>query len=287
MPNLYEETKNLIRKYNISANKNLGQNFLIDEQVLEAIIDSSEICSDDVVIEVGPGLGTLTKELLKKAGKVIAVELDSKMVQVLNNRFIAEKNFEIINEDILKVDLNKIIKNEKEKNGFKKVKVVANLPYYITTPIIIYLLENNLKLDLITVMIQKEVADRITATPGSKMSGAITYFSHYYSEPKSVMVVANTSFIPQPKVDSEVITLKILEQPSVNVENKQLFFNIIKANFTQRRKTFVNALVNAKIVNSKEDAKKILNQLNINENVRGETLSMQEYEKVANFLNKR
>ena len=144
-----------------------------------------------------------------------------------------------------------------------------------------------LKLDLITVMIQKEVADRITAISGSKTSGAITYFSHYYSEPKSVMVVSNTSFIPQPKVDSEVITLKILEQPSVNVENKQLFFNIIKANFMQRRKTFVNALVNAKIVNSKEDAKKILNQLNINENIRGETLSMKDYEKISNFLNKK
>ena len=175
MQNLYEETKFIMKKYNVSANKNLGQNFLIDYDVIDAIINTSEISKDDLIIEIGPGLGTLTKFLLEKAGKVIAVELDNKMVHILNDRFANYKNFEIINADILKIDLNEIIKSNKIEKKFRNAKVVANLPYYITTPILMNLLENKLDLESITIMIQKEVADRIVAIPGSKLSGAITY----------------------------------------------------------------------------------------------------------------
>ena len=285
MQNLYEETKFIMKKYNVSANKNLGQNFLIDYDIVDAIINASQISKDDLIIEIGPGLGTLTKFLLEKAGKVIAVELDTKMVKILNDRFTDYKNFEIINADILKLDLNEIIKINKEEKKFKNAKIVANLPYYITTPIIMNLLENNLDLESITIMIQKEVADRIVATPGSKMSGAITYSVHYYSIPESKKIVPNTSFVPMPQVDSEVINLKIRKEPVVNVKNVELFFKVIKASFMQRRKTLANALQNANIINTKEEIKKILMKLNLDENIRGEKLSMQNFADLANIIN--
>lgn len=284
MQNLYNETKYLMKKYNISANKNLGQNFLVDEAVVEAIIEASEINKDDLVIEIGPGLGTLTNYLLQEAGKVIAVELDFNMVKILNERFALYNNFEIINEDILKLNLDDIIKKEKKENNLKSVKVVANLPYYITTPIIMNLLEKELNLNSITIMIQKEVAQRIVAHPGSKLSGAITYSVYYYSEPKSIKIVPNTSFIPAPKVDSEVIKLQIRKSPKVEVKNKNLFFNLIKANFMQRRKTLVNALLNSNLFNSKEEIKEILKEANINENIRGEKLSIEDFAKLANII---
>lgn len=284
MQNLYEETKFIIKKYNVSANKNLGQNFLIDQDVIDAIINASEISADDLIIEIGPGLGTLTKFLIEKAGNVIAVELDKKMVQILNDRFINNDNFEIINEDILKIDLNKIIKAKKEEKGLKSAKIVANLPYYITTPIVMNLLENELDLESITIMIQKEVADRIASVPGSKLSGAITYSVHYYAIPEIKKVVPNTSFIPMPQVDSEVIKLKIRNEPAVLVENKKLFFELIKASFMQRRKTLANALQNAKIFNSKEEIKEILIKLNLDENIRGEKLSLQDFANLTNVI---
>lgn len=287
MQSLYEETKFLMKKYNISANKNLGQNFLIDEGVVESIVNSSKINKEDLIIEIGPGLGTLTSLLLKEAGKVIAVELDPKMITILKERFAFYENFEIIYEDILKIDLKSLIKDEKEKNGFKKVKIVANLPYYITTPIIMKLLEDKLDLDSIVIMIQKEVAERITAIPGTKLSGAITYCVYYYSEAESIKIVPNTSFIPMPKVDSEVIRLKIRKEPPVIVKDKNLFFNIIKVNFMQRRKTLVNALVNSKIIDTKEKAKGLLLKLEMNENVRGETLSIQDFAKIENFISQK
>ena len=286
MQNLYEETKYLMKKYNVSANKNLGQNFLIDEDTVETIVEASEINKDDLVIEIGPGLGTLTSYLLQNAGKVIAIELDYKMIQILNERFTLYNNLEIINQDVLKLNLNDIIKKEKEENKFKNVKVVANLPYYITTPIIMNLLEKELDLDLITIMIQKEVAERIVAKPGSKYSGAITYSVYYYSEPTSVKIVPNTSFIPSPKVDSEVIKLQIRKKPIVEVKDKNIFFNIIKNSFMQRRKTLVNSLSNSPYFSSKEEIKKILKKLNIDENIRGEKLSIQEFANIANSLKK-
>ena len=285
MQNLYEETKFIMKKYNVSANKNLGQNFLIDYDIVDAIINASLISKDDLIIEIGPGLGTLTKFLIENAGKVIAVELDTKMVKILNDRFTDYKNFEIINADILKLDLNEIIKINKEEKKFKNAKIVANLPYYITTPIIMNLLENNLDLESITIMIQKEVADRIVATPGSKMSGAITYSVHYYSIPESKKIVPNTSFVPMPQVDSEVINLKIRKEPVVNVKNVELFFKVIKASFMQRRKTLANALQNANIINTKEEIKKILMKLNLDENIRGEKLTMQNFADLANIIN--
>ena len=287
MQNLYEETKFLMKKYNISANKSLGQNFLIDDEVVNNIVDSSEINKEDLVIEIGPGLGTLTNILLQKAGKVIAVELDSRMITILKDRFYLYDNFEIINDDILKIDLNKIIAQNKEENNFKKVKVVANLPYYITTPIIMKLLEDRLNLDSIIIMIQREVAQRITATPGTKLSGAITYGVYYYAQAESIVVVPSESFIPAPKVNSQVIKLNIRNKPSVNLKDEELFFNIIKASFMQRRKTLVNALVNSKIIETKEKAKEIMKSLHMDESTRGETLSMQDFVNLANYISEK
>ena len=181
MENILEETRFIMKKYNIKANKSLGQNFLISQEVVEKIVDCSQITQEDLVIEIGPGLGTLTKYLLEKAGKVICIELDTKMLQILEDRFSLYDNFELINKDVLKVDLKKIIEKEKAEGKIKKVKIVANLPYYITTPIIMKLLEEELELESITVMIQKEVADRLIAVPGQKNTGAITYSVYYYA----------------------------------------------------------------------------------------------------------
>ena len=198
--NIFEETKNIMRKYNIKANKSLGQNFLINSEVVEKIIESSEISDKDMVIEIGPGLGTLTKYLLEKARKVLCVELDSKMIRILQDRFSKYENFELINADILKVDLNEIICENKRTGKIQDVKVVANLPYYITTPIIMKLLEEKLDIQSITVMIQKEVADRLIEIPGGKNTGAITHTVYYYCESEKIMEVPNSSFIPEPEV---------------------------------------------------------------------------------------
>ena len=190
MENLYNKTKFILKKYNISANKSLGQNFLINDSVVDKIVESAEITKEDLVIEIGPGLGNLTEFLLEKAGKVIAIELDERMFEILNDRFSLYDNFEIINEDVLKVDLNKLIKTNKNEQ-IKNAKIVANLPYYITTPIIMKLLEEKLDIQTITVMVQKEVADRLIATPGEKLSGAITYSVYYYATSESVTIVEN------------------------------------------------------------------------------------------------
>ena len=212
--NIFEETKNIMRKYNIKANKSLGQNFLINSEVVEKIIESSEISDKYMVIEIGPCLGTLTRYLLEKAGKVLCVELDSKMIRILQDRFSQYENFELINADILKVDLNEIICENKRTGKIKDVKVVANLPYYITTPIIMKLLEEKLDIQSITVMIQKEVADRLIEIPGGKNTGAITHTVYYYCESEKIMEVPNSSFIPEPEVTSEVIKLKLRDKPA-------------------------------------------------------------------------
>lgn len=280
MKNAYEETKYIMKKYNVTANKNFGQNFLIDDDVIDEIVNASEITSDDLVIEIGPGLGTLTCKLLEKAGKVIAVELDKKMLDILNDRFYLYKNFELINDDILKVDLEKIIK----ENNYESVKVVANLPYYITTPIIMQLLERRLNIQSITVMVQKEVAERLTAIPGSKNSGAISYSVYYYCIPEVIIDVENLKFIPAPEVDSQVIKLELRKNPIVNPVNEQLFFKIIKASFMQRRKTLVNSLLNGGIIRNKEEILEILKKLNINENVRGEALTIEQFCEISNLI---
>ncbi len=284
MSDLLEETRFLMKKYHIKANKSLGQNFLISNEVVEKIVDCSNISKDDLVIEIGPGLGTLTKELLEKAGKVVAIELDKKMLSILKDRFSLYHNFSLINKDVLKVDLNKLIKEEKEKNGFKRAKIVANLPYYITTPIIMKLLEEKLDLESITVMIQKEVADRLVAIPGEKDTGAITYSVYYYSEAESVLEVPNNSFIPEPEVTSKVIKLNIRKETPVEVKSRKVMFRIIKCAFMQRRKTLLNALVNAKAFLNKEEGLKILKELNLDENIRAEKLNLQNFADITNKI---
>ena len=281
MENILEETKFIMKKYGIKANKSLGQNFLINSEVVESIVNSSEINKEDMVIEIGPGLGTLTKYLLEKAGKVLCIELDSRMIKILKDRFSIYENFEVINEDVLKVNLNEIIEENKKDGKIKNVKVVANLPYYITTPIIMKLLEDKLDIKSITVMIQKEVADRLIETPGGKDTGAITYSVYYYCKSEKIMEVPNSSFIPEPEVTSEVIKMTLRDEPAVKIENSKVMFMIIKSAFMQRRKTLLNALTNTKVFLSKEEGIEILKKLNLGENVRAENLSIQDFANIA------
>ena len=278
---ILEETKKLMKQYHIKANKSLGQNFLISEEVVKTIVDSSQITKEDLVIEIGPGLGTLTKYLLERAGKVICIELDKKMINILENRFSICENFELINQDVLKVDLKSLIETEKKKAKIKEVKIVANLPYYITTPIIMKLLEEELPLESITVMIQKEVADRLIAIPGEKETGAITYSVYYYAEAQRILDVPNDSFIPEPEVTSKVIKLNIRKEPLVKIERKEIMFRIIKCAFMQRRKTLLNGLVNARVFRNKEEGTEILKKLGIDINIRPEKLTLEDYAEIT------
>jgi len=285
MENILQETKFILNKYNIRANKSLGQNFLIDKYVVEKIVESANIEPEDLVIEIGPGLGTLTEFLLQKAKKVICIELDDRMVNILNDRFLLYKNLEIINEDVLKIDLNELIQKEKEQTSIENVKIVANLPYYITTPIVMKLLEDKLNIESITIMIQKEVADRLIDNPGGKNSGAITYAVNYYSIPEGIMEVPNNSFIPEPEVTSKVLKLVIRKEPAVKVSNSELMFKIIKCAFMQRRKTLLNALVNNNIFGSKDQGVKLLEELGMDINIRGEKLTLEDFAKLSDKLN--
>lgn len=282
---LYQETKFLMDKYHLRANKQLGQNFLIDETVVEDMVKAAKVDENDLVIEIGPGLGTLTNALIEKAGKVIAIELDERMIEILQERFNFYKDkFEIIHQDVLKVDLKEKIEEEKSNNeNIKKVKIVANLPYYITTPIIMSLLEKKLPIESITVMIQKEVAQRLTATPGDKYTGAITYAVSYYANPSEIRIVENTSFIPEPEVESEVICLEIRKEPKVLVKDEKRLFDLIKISFMQRRKTLLNSLANGNFA-SKEQAKKVLDIMGLDEKVRGEKLTLEQFAKMAELL---
>lgn len=284
MSKVYEDTRFLMKRYGITANKKLGQNFLIDENVIDTIANASEISSDDLVIEIGPGLGTLTDKLLQKAGKVIAIELDERMIAILKDRFFMYDNFEVINEDVLKVDLNRLIKENKEQLGLKQTKIVANLPYYITTPIIMKLLEERLDIESITVMIQKEVADRLTAIPGEKNSGAITYTVYYYATSEEVLTVPNSSFIPEPEVESEVIKLNLRKEPVIKVADERKFFALIKAAFMQRRKTFLNAIGNSGLNTTKEQMEQVLKELDIDTRIRGEALTIDQFAKISEKL---
>ena len=286
MENIYEETKTIMKKYNIKANKSLGQNFLINDEVIENIVKSSDLSKEDLVIEIGPGLGTLTKRLLEEAGKVLCVELDKKMINILQDRFVENAKFEVINEDILKVNLNQIIKENKKDNNIKNVKIVANLPYYITTPIIMKLLEEKLEIESITVMIQKEVADRLIEIPGEKNTGAITYTVYYYCESEKIMEVPNSSFIPEPEVTSEVIKMNLRKTPAVEIENPKIMFMIIKSAFMHRRKTLLNALTNSKVFINKEEGTQVLNKLNLDINIRAESLSIQDFANIAKLISK-
>ncbi len=266
--NLYDETKYIINKYNVYPNKKLGQNFLFDEEALNLI--ASDVNKEDTILEIGPGLGTLTSILLEKAKKVITVELDPKMCEILRTRFIAYKNLEIINQDILSIDINKIA---------SEAKVVANLPYYITTSIITYLLENHVK--DITVLIQKEVAERISAKPGEKQAGAITYFVNYCADCKIIGNVGRDCFIPSPNVDSSVVKITRLKEPRVKVKDEKILFDLIKTNFTKRRKTILNSLSS---MTEKEKLRGILAKLNIDEDIRGEELTLEQYAQIADLI---
>jgi len=278
--NILKETKFIMNKYNIRADKSLGQNFLINDEAVLGIVDAANITKDDLIIEIGPGLGTLTKELLGKAGKVICIELDKRMVEILLDRFSMYENFELINDDILKVDLKDLIKNA----GMKNAKIVANLPYYITTPIIMKLLEDRLDIQTITVMIQKEVADRLVAEPGKGDTGAITYAINYYTNPRRVLEVENTSFIPAPKVNSSVIQLEVLKKPNVEVEDEAKLFELIKAAFMQKRKTLVNSLFNSNKYGSKEYIESVLQKLNIDLRIRPEKLTLTQFAEISKMI---
>lgn len=287
--NTLEETKYLINKYKVNANKKLGQNFLVSDIAINNIIEYSDIKETDLIIEIGPGLGTLTKEILEKKAKVIAIELDNKMLEILKERFVVEiinNKLKLIKNDVLKVNLDTLIKEEKNSDKkIKNVKVIANLPYYISTPIIMKLLEEKINIDEIIVMVQKEVADRIKAMPGTREAGAITYEVDYYANVSKIIEVDKTSFIPMPKVDSEVIKMKIRQEPPIQVISNELFFKLIKLTFMQRRKTLTNVLVNANIMDNKEEVHRMLNEINLREDIRGESLSMEEFSKIANYIN--
>lgn len=282
---VYEETQYILHKYKIQANKSLGQNFLIDNSVIEEIINNSNIGKEDLVIEIGPGLGVLTNRLLQEAKYVISVELDPRMVDILQDRFssnIDNGQLEIINDDILKVDLQRII--EEKKPSIKHVKIVANLPYYISTPIIIKLLENRLSIDEIIVMVQKEVAERLIARTGSREAGTITYLVEYYAQAESVVKVPKESFIPSPKVESEVIKLKVRKQPKIAIKDEKILFNIIQKSFMQRRKTLSNALVNSHIMADKTSVEEMLNTLGLDKNVRGESLTLEQFGEISDYI---
>lgn len=284
---VYEETQAILNTYRIQANKSLGQNFLIDDNVIENIIESSEIEKEDLIIEIGPGLGVLTDRLLKKSNNVIVIELDKRMVEILKNRFCLNKNLEIINDDVLKVNLEELIKNKKQQYQINKVKIVANLPYYISTPIIMKLLENRLEIDEIIVMVQKEVAERLAAKTGTREAGAITYAVEYYARAIKVIDVPKESFIPSPKVESQVIKLEVRKDPKIQVEDENLLFSIIQKSFMQRRKTLSNAIINNKILKNKEEVEEMLKILGLESNIRGEKLTLEEFGKITNYVYKK
>ena len=281
---LIKETKFIMNKYNITASKSLGQNFLIDSEVVSGIVDNAEVSKEDFVIEIGPGLGTLTSVLLERAGKVICIELDKRMVNIITDRFALYENFEVINEDVLKVPLKSIIEDNLKKYNLKNAKVVANLPYYITTPIIMKLLEDRLNLQSITVMVQKEVAERLTETPGGKETGAITYSINYFADSEIVIQVPNTSFIPAPEVNSAVMKLTLLDKPRVMVKDETNLFKIIKIAFMQKRKTLVNSLNNGNILDGKESIEKMLTELNIDLKARAENLTLEQFAQIADYV---
>jgi 16S rRNA (adenine1518-N6/adenine1519-N6)-dimethyltransferase len=276
-------TKELLKQFNFRMTKSLGQNFLIDKNILDEIIEGSELTKKDNVLEIGPGMGSMTQKLCESAGKVVAVEIDKNLLPVLTVTLAEYDNITVINGDILKLNLNEVLQ---EHFGDNKVKVVANLPYYITTPIIMKLLEEKLNLQSITIMVQKEVGDRIKASPGGKEYGALSVAVQYYAKPSQVLLVPPHSFIPQPEVDSIVLKLDILSKPAVDVESESLFFRVVKASFGQRRKTLLNALSAGNLGFSKEQLKGVLSSVNIDENRRGETLSLQEFANITNKLHK-
>jgi 16S rRNA (adenine1518-N6/adenine1519-N6)-dimethyltransferase len=277
-----QKTIEIIKKHEFAIQKKFGQNFLIDTHVLEKIINSAGMTKEDCVLEIGPGIGTMTQYLAEEAGHVIAVEIDSKLIPILNETLADYDNVTIINEDILKVDINQITQNYNEG---RPIKVVANLPYYITTPIIMGLFEGGIPIDNITVMVQKEVADRMQVGPGSKDYGALSLAVQYYAEPYIVANVPPNCFIPRPGVGSAVIRLTRYKTPPVDVVDPKLMFRLIRASFNQRRKTLQNGLNNSPEVSfTKEQIIEAIEHMGLNPSVRGETLTLKEFAGLSNFF---
>lgn len=271
--------KQQMSKNNLHFNKALGQNFLTDDGVLDDIIFASELNKEKSVLEIGPGAGALTTRLAKSAKRVVAVEIDTSLIPMLQETLSCFDNVKIINKDILKIDLKQLIEDEFDGED---VCVVANLPYYITTPIVMKLLEENPGFSSITVMVQKEVADRLVALPGGKNCGAITYSINYYCDAEKVLDVPPEAFVPAPKVWSSVIKLTLRSLPAVEVSDEKHLFELIKASFLMRRKTFINCVSQNKTINcDKETLREILNKLGISETVRGETLSLVQYSQIS------
>ena len=277
-----KKTIEVIQKYQFAFQKRFGQNFLVDAHVLEKIVSAAGITKDDCVLEIGPGIGTMTQYLAESAGQVIAVEIDTNLLPILTDTLKDYSNVKVINQDILKVDINELVK---EYNNGRPIKVVANLPYYITTPIIMGLFESNVPIDNITVMVQKEVADRMQVGPGSKDYGALSLAVQYYASPYIVANVPPNCFIPRPNVGSAVIRLTRYQEPPVQVKDPKLMFKLIRASFNQRRKTLQNGLNNSPEISfSKEEITKAIESLGVSPSVRGEALSLEQFAQLANYF---
>lgn len=275
-------TIEILQKYNFRLQKKFGQNFLIDNNILEKIIDAAQVTQEDCVLEIGPGIGTMTRCLAERAKKVVAVEIDKNLIPILQETLMDHPNVTVVHSDILKVDINHIVE---EENGGRPIKVVANLPYYITTPIIMALFENHIAIQSITIMVQKEVADRMQAGPGSKDYGALSLAVQYYAKPEVITKVPASCFMPKPNVDSTVIRLTKYEKPPVEVKSEAYLFAVIRASFNQRRKTLVNGLVNAdKLGVNKEKIIKILGQMGLPPAMRGEALTLAQFAELSNAL---
>ena len=273
----------VLQKYHFNFQKKYGQNFLIDSNILGNIIAAADVCKDDCVLEIGPGIGTMTQYLCENAREVVAVEIDKKLIPILEQDTLASyDNITIINEDILKVDINAIVK---EKNEGRPIKVVANLPYYITTPIIMGLFESHVPLESITIMVQKEVAERMQVGPGTKDYGALSLAVQYYARPEVMLTVPASCFMPRPNVDSAVIKLTRHKEPPVKVDDEKLMFDIIRASFNQRRKTLVNSLNNAPGIQAdKQTVAKALDQMRLPQTIRGEALTLAQFAQLADLL---
>lgn len=277
-------TKEVINKYSFAFQKKFGQNFLIDSNVLENIVEAAGITKDDFVLEIGPGIGTMTQYLCESARQVLAVEIDKMLIPILEDTLSEYDNVEVINQDVLKVDIKSLVE---EKNNGRPIKVVANLPYYITTPIIMGLFESKVPIESITIMVQKEVADRMQTGPGSKDYGALSLAVQYYADAKVMLNVSATCFMPRPNVDSAVIKLTRHQKSPVEVKDESLMFRIIRASFNQRRKTLVNGLKNSSELDfSKEEITEAIKSIGKEENIRGEKLTLEEFAKLSNALGK-
>lgn len=277
-----KNTAEIIQKYQFNFQKKFGQNFLIDSNILDKIVQSAEVTKEDCVLEIGPGIGTMTQYLAEAAREVVAVEIDKNLIPILKDTLSEYDNVTVINEDILKVDLNQIVQ---DKNGGRPIKVVANLPYYITTPIIMRLFENHVPLKSITIMVQKEVADRMQVGPGTKDYGALSLAVQYYAKPEIIMRVPASCFMPRPNVDSTVIRLERYEEPPVFVKDEKYLFAVIRASFNQRRKTLANGLTNAGNLGvNRQLVEEALTQMGLSATVRGEALTLSQFAELSNYL---